>query len=123
MYKIDNLDISNVINHIVSITDLARGKAAKVLNTVVKEKVPFIILKNNKPQAALIDINIYNELVNVSRKYQEYMENIELLKIAEMRMKTFDQAKTYTRTEALKKLNLTEDDLEAVRNEVELDFD
>lgn len=123
MYKTDNLDVSNVINHIISITDLARGKAAKVLNSVVKEKVPYIIFRNNKPQAALIDIDIYNELVNVNKKYQEYMENLELLEIAEKRMETFDQTKTYTRAEALKKLNLSEEDLAVVRNEVELDLD
>jgi prevent-host-death family protein len=123
MYKIDNLDISNVINHMISITDLARGKAAKVLNSVVKEKVPYIILKNNKPLAALVDIDIYNELVDKSKKYSESLENLELLEIAEKRMENFDQAKTYTHAEALKKLNLTEEDLAVVRNEVELDFD
>ena len=122
MYKSDNLDISNIMNHIISITDLGRGKAAKVLNSVVKEKMPFLIFKNNKPQAALVDIGVYNELVESRKKYLEHLENIQLLEMAEKRMENFDQSKTYTRTEALKKLDLTEEDLASVRDEVELDL-
>lgn len=121
MLRVDNLDVSKLVNHIISITDLARGKATKVLNTVVKEKVPYLIFKNNKPQAALIDIEVYNDLIQTKKKYDEMMIEEYLLGIAEGRIEKHDPSKTKDFEEVLKKYNIAMADLDAVADKVEIE--
>ena len=107
-------DITSLADRLVSVTDLGRGKAASVVSHITKDKKPFLILKNNKPKAAIIDIDQLNELL-------EDQENYRLLLLVQNRMKNYDENKTYSHTEVLEELNITEEEIRAVMDEVEIE--
>jgi PHD/YefM family antitoxin component YafN of YafNO toxin-antitoxin module len=71
-------------DEIISATDLARNVSA-TLNSVVKHAQDKIaIMKNNKLEAVIIDIEEYERL----KEAYELMEHIEIAKIVEERRKT-----------------------------------
>ena len=75
-------------DEIISATDLARNVSA-TLNSVVKHAQDKIaIMKNNKLEAVLIDIEEYERL----KEAYEFMEHMEIAKIVEERKdsKTID---------------------------------
>lgn len=83
-------DLRAVIDNIISITDLSRGKVSKVVQNVAEEGREYIIVKNNEPQAVLLSINDYTQLMNDHeqvKQLKEELENLELLLIAEERLK------------------------------------
>lgn len=121
MYNTNRLNISDFISHIISITDLGRGKATQVLNAVVNEKVPFLIFKNNKPRAALVDIDIYNDLIETKQKYDELKEEEYLLRLAEERMAASDPDKATIFEDAAKKYNVSIADLDALADKIKIE--
>ncbi|MBF4691507.1 hypothetical protein [Fusibacter ferrireducens] len=40
-----NLDLRSALDHIISVFDLGRGKASKVIQDVEKNKDPYIVVK------------------------------------------------------------------------------
>jgi len=71
-------------DEIISATDLARNVSA-TLNSVVKHAQDKVaIMKNNKLEAVIIDIEEYERL----KEAYELMEHIEIAKIVEERRKT-----------------------------------
>lgn len=83
-------DLRAVVGSIISITDLSRGKASKVVQEVAESGKEYIIVKNNEPQAVLISLRDYTQLMNAHdrvNKLEEELENLELLLLAEERIK------------------------------------
>jgi|GEM_PF-1270051 PHD/YefM family antitoxin component YafN of YafNO toxin-antitoxin module len=66
-------------NEIVSATDLVKNFSKYREKT--KEKSRMIIFKNNKPDLALLDINVYENLLKIA----ELVENQEIIAIVEER--------------------------------------
>jgi len=92
-------------DEIISATDLARNVSA-TLNSVVKHAQDKIaIMKNNKLEAVIIDIEEYERLKNA----YELMEHIEIAKIVEERSKT-PKEEYLDGDEVLKSLGLSLDD-------------
>lgn len=115
------LDINNILNHIVSITDLGRGKATLVLNTIIKEKTPFIIFKNNKPRAAIVDIDVYKDLVETKKKFMDIIEEEYLYQLADKRIANHDPSKTMDFEDLLKKYGVSSESLDATCDDVEFE--
>ncbi|MDW7662545.1 MAG: type II toxin-antitoxin system Phd/YefM family antitoxin [Bacillota bacterium] len=72
-------DLKSTLEHIISVSELGRGQASKIVQTVEESKEPYIVMKNNKPQVMIISIDEYLEL-------QDIKENFELLKLASKRV-------------------------------------
>jgi len=93
-------------DEIISATDLARNVSA-TLNSVVKhaqEKIA--IMKNNKLEAVIIDIEEYERL----KEAYELMEHMEILKIVEERRRT-PISEYVTLEESAKKFGIDLDEL------------
>lgn len=98
-----NLDLRPAINHMISVSELGRGQASRVIQDVEKSKQQYIVVKNNKPQAVLISIEEYMSLM-------ESKEELELLLIANDRMKVLNQ--TIDFEQILSEFDLTEKELD-----------
>lgn len=105
-------NIKNIFKALVSVSDLGRGGASKIINEVEKNKAHYIVIKNNKPKAVIVPMEDYIE-------YNEAMEDIELLIAAENRMKSYNPASLISHEEVLKQSGLTEEDLQGIEVEIE----
>jgi prevent-host-death family protein len=47
----------------ISVSELGRGQASKVIQSVEDTGNPYIVVKNNKPQAVIISIDEYSNLM------------------------------------------------------------
>ncbi|UWG97713.1 type II toxin-antitoxin system Phd/YefM family antitoxin [Dehalobacter sp. DCM] len=63
------MDLRRVFDCMISVSELGRGQASKVIQAVEDEGNPYIIVKNNKPQAVIISINEYTELMRLRDEY------------------------------------------------------
>ena len=107
-----NLDLRPAINHMISVSDLGRGQASRVIQDVEKSKEQYIVVKNNKPQAVLISIEEYMSLM-------ESKEELELLLVANDRMKT--QKDSINFEQILDEFGLTENELDQIESDVDLE--
>ncbi len=57
------MDLRKVFDCMISVSELGRGQASKVIQAVEDEGNPYIVVKNNKPQAVIISIDEYTELM------------------------------------------------------------
>jgi len=57
------LDIISKYKYIISVSDLARGLASKVLQTIEESNETYVIIKNSTPSAVIISPTEYAELV------------------------------------------------------------
>ncbi len=90
-------------DEIISATDLARNVSATLSSIVKHTKEKVAIMKNNKLEAVIIDIEEYERL----KESYELMEHMEIAKIVEERK----GSKTITFDELLKKEDINYDDL------------
>lgn len=73
------MDLRKVFECMISVSELGRGQASKVIQSIEEEGNPYIVVKNNKPQAVIISVNDYLELMkakdlmNNSDKYPSYV--------------------------------------------------
>lgn len=107
-----NLDLRPAISHMISVSDLGRGQASRVIQAVEKSKEQFIVVKNNKPQAVLISIEEYMNLM-------ESKEELELLLVANERMKT--QKDSIDFDKLLVEFDLTHHDLDQIESDVDIE--
>jgi len=77
---VKNLDLRDALNHIISLSELGRGQASKVIQVVKSKKEQFIVVKNNKPEAIIMSIEEYNKLM-------ESKEELELLLMLQKELK------------------------------------
>jgi len=68
------------IPNIVSASDLQR-KSGKIIDRVKESTHPYIVVRNNKPQAVIIGIDQYEELKKKQREW-EWMDTMEAIKDA-----------------------------------------
>ena len=66
------LEIISKYKCIISVSDLARGLASKVLETIKENNETYVIVKNSKPSAVIISPEEYTDLV-------EARESLKLL--------------------------------------------
>lgn len=57
------MDLRKVFDCMISVSELGRGQASKVIQSVEDGGNPYIVVKNNKPQAVIISISDYTELM------------------------------------------------------------
>ncbi len=69
------------VPNIISTSDLQR-KSGKVIDQVKESAQPYIVVRNNKPQAVIISIDGYEELKKKQREW-EWMDTREAIKSAE----------------------------------------
>jgi len=69
------------VPNIVSSSDLQR-KSGKIIDRVKESTQPYIVVRNNKPQAVILAIDEYEELKRKQREW-EWMDTREAIKVAE----------------------------------------
>ena len=57
------MDLRKVFDCMISVSELGRGQASKVIQAIEEDGNPYIVVKNNKPQAVIISINDYVDLM------------------------------------------------------------
>ena len=57
------VDLRKVFDCMISVSELGRGQASKVIQAIEEDGNPYIVVKNNKPQAVIISINDYIEFM------------------------------------------------------------
>ena len=100
--------------NMVTVTEIGRGKITSVLNDISKNKMPYYIVRNNKPEAAII-------LIEDLEKLLEVQENYELLRIAMERSKNIDIGKNIPMSEVLEKYGITAAEVKAGMETVEIE--
>jgi len=114
MLKGKTLEILQGFKRMVTVTEIGRGKITSVLNDISKDKQPYFIIRNNKPEAAIVPIEDLASLL-------EIQENYELLQLAVERMKTFDSSKSIPMSEIMMKYGITEDEVRQGIETVEIE--
>ena len=97
----------------VPLTDLNRGKASKIIETIQKLKQAVFIVKNNRPEAVLIPFE----------EYQDYQEYIFYKKVNE-RVEAYvaETGITYSRDQIMKEYQISDDELDRME-EIEFDYE
>ncbi|ADY54554.1 prevent-host-death family protein [Syntrophobotulus glycolicus DSM 8271] len=57
------MDLRKLFDHMISVSELGRGQASKIIQSVEDTGNPYIVVKNNKPQAVIISIEEYSKLL------------------------------------------------------------
>lgn len=109
-----NLDLRNALNHIISVSDLGRGKASKVIQDVEKNKDQYIVVKNNRPQAVILSIDEYNTLM-------ETREELELLLLATKRFSENDSEKYTSMKNVLEEMGVSDSEIDELAESVEIE--
>jgi prevent-host-death family protein len=66
----DKMDLRQVFDRMISVSELGRGQASKILQAVEDTGQPYFVLKNNKPQAVIVPIRDYDELIRAREVLQ-----------------------------------------------------
>ena len=98
----------NILDSVIPISRFNKGEANKIF-AEVKDKGIRIVVKNNVPECVLISPEEYQKMI-------EDYEDMKLLVLAEKRLN--DKAAPISHNEMLKKLGLTESDLDGVKAEL-----
>lgn len=109
-----NLDLRAALDHMISVSELGRGQASKVVQDVEQNKEQYIVVKNNKPQAIIISIDEYMNLM-------EAREELELFTLAQKRINHGSVQESVPFEEVLKELGLSTDELDKIKDKVELE--
>ncbi|MFA6808985.1 MAG: type II toxin-antitoxin system Phd/YefM family antitoxin [Eubacteriales bacterium] len=62
------MDLRKVFDCMISVSELGRGQASRVIQSVSETGNPYIVVKNNKPQAVIISLTEYVELTQLQDK-------------------------------------------------------
>ncbi len=109
-----NLDLRAALDHMISVSELGRGQASKVVQDVEQNKEQYIVVKNNKPQAIIISIDEYMNLM-------EAREELDLFMIAQKRMNDGSGGATIEFNDVLEELGISLDELDKIKDKVELE--
>lgn len=60
------MDLRQVFKCMISVSELGRGQASRVIQAVEENKNSYIVVKNNKPQAVIISIDEYSSLLHAN---------------------------------------------------------
>lgn len=111
-----NLDLRDALDHMISVSELGRGQASKVIQLVKSKKEQFIVVKNNKPEAIIMSIEEYNDLM-------ESKEELELLLLATERVNKSDASEHKDFDQLLEEEGITHDELDYIDIDVDLEID
>jgi prevent-host-death family protein len=114
MPEVPKADLRDVIQKLISVSDLSRGMASKIIQKVGKNKEQYIVVKNNKPEAVILSVEEYMELM-------EAKEDLELLQMADSRLKNYVPEETASHDDVLSKYNIKEDKLDELMEIVEIE--
>ncbi len=109
-----SINLKDALDKFISVSDLGRGQASRVIQSVDDNKDQFVVIKNNKPKAIIMSIEEYSELVEVK-------ENLELLLIASKRSSNLKDEEMIKFDEILEELNINKEELEKSIDSVEID--
>lgn len=101
---IDSLAIKDFVGSIVPISRFNKGEAGKIFSEVQESGIK-VVLKNNTPSCILLSPEAYEEI-------KETLEDCRLLLEAEERMKRATDDDYLSEDEAMKALEICEEDLE-----------
>ena len=104
--------LSNAIKNTVSISLFNKGLAGKVFDEVKKTGAKLVI-KNNNPEAVIMSPEEYISLV-------DELNDAKLLAEATLRMQNADLSKAIPREEVLRRLGITQADLDEM-DDVEIE--
>lgn len=109
-----NLDLRNALDHIISVSDLGRGKASKVIQDVEKNKDQYIVVKNNRPQAVILSVDEYNTLMATR-------EELELLLLATKRITENDSEKYTSMKNVLEEMGISDSEIDELAESVDIE--
>ncbi|MBR5345268.1 MAG: type II toxin-antitoxin system Phd/YefM family antitoxin [Clostridia bacterium] len=104
--------VISAIRNTVPITMFNRGLAGKIFDDV-KTNGAKVVMKNNTPECVIISPDEYLRMM-------DEIEDARLLAVANERLANADLEKTILEADVWKRLNITEEDLDAI-GEVELE--
>lgn len=105
------LDLRDALDHMISVSELGRGKASKVIQEVESTKDQYIVVKNNKPQAIIISIEEYTELM-------EAKEELDLLVEAQSRINTMNLTESVTLEKLLEDEEFSLEEIDLLKDSV-----
>ena len=114
MPEVPKTDLRNMIGKLISVSDLSRGMASKIIQKVAKDKDQYIVVKNNKPEAVILSVEEYMELI-------EAKEDLQLLQLADSRMKNYVSEETASHDDVLNRYNIKEEKLDKLMETVEIE--
>lgn len=97
------MDIQNVLNSLVPITQFNKGQASKIFDRVKFEKQIFVI-KNNVPTAVILSTDEYFKMKNE-------LEDLMDFKFSSERIKKSDRGSWVSDNDAIQALGLTQADV------------
>lgn len=103
------MDLRKVFDCMISVSELGRGQASKVIQTVEETGNPYIVVKNNKPQAVIMSINAYIELMRAK-------DIVDSMKISPQ-VNSFPSFGPHNFTESNRSHSLTEDEINIFLND------
>jgi len=108
------IDLRNALDHIISVSELGRGQASKVIQNVESNKEQYIVVKNNKPQAIIMSIEEYSDLQNLREEY-------ELMKLATQRVAESNDAEYSSFDEVMKEFDIDEEEIDKIEDSVDIE--
>lgn len=115
MSGVAKIDLKDFLSKLISVSDLSRGMASKIIQKVNKDKEQYIVVKNNKPEAVIISVDEYIELL-------EAKEDLQLLQMAEERIKNSNLNQAISRENVLERYNIKEESLDELMEAVEIEW-
>lgn len=106
--------LRELISHMISVSELSRGRASKIIDEVAKKKKNFLVIKNNKPQAVIMPIELYDELVQAHEDYR-------LLQLALRRAENFNQENCSTFEEVVKESGFSIEEIDKIAESVKIE--
>ncbi len=119
-----NENLLKFTEHLVSISELSKGKTSKIFDDVKNNNTEYIVLKNNQPTAIVVSMESYRELVKKAAKMEALLEKIEearLFKLAESRMESFDPETAVDFEDFVKEQGFDMDEIVAGADSVEIE--
>ncbi len=98
------MNLISAIENTIPISQFNRGLAGKIFSEV-KQSGAKVVMKNNTPECVLLSPEEYVRLIDA-------LNDAELCSMANERMEHFDPSTLISGEEMMKKLGLTEEDLE-----------
>jgi len=110
----NHINLSEAIEKIISVSELGRGKASKIINNIELNNDSYIIVKNNKPKAVIMSVDEYKEMI-------EAQEKLELLLLSAKRLQTTHQSDCVDYDDILKEFNVTNEEIDKIKDTIELE--
>lgn len=106
--------LKELVSQMISVSELSRGRASKIVDEVAKKKKNFLIIKNNKPQAVIMPIDLYDELIQAQ-------ENSKLLQLLLERTKNSKQENSSAFEQVVKEAGFTLEEIDKLAESVEIE--